>query len=51
MSAIEKCCQDKAIGIVDLLDNPVPYENPECSVQISMDDVDVKRQEEFRPGG
>ncbi len=51
MSAIEKCCQDKAIGTVDLLNNPVPYENPECSVQISIDDVNVKRQEEFRPGG
>ena len=51
MAAIEKCCQDKAIGPEDLLKNRVPYENPECSVQISIDDVNVKRQEEFRPGG
>jgi len=51
ISAINKCCQDKDISAVDILSNPVPYENPESSVQISIDDVNVKKQEEFRPGG
>ncbi len=51
MSAIDKCCQDKDISIEVILSNPVSYENPESSTQISIDDVNVKKQEEFRPGG
>ena len=51
MSAIDKCCQDKDISVEAILSNPVPYENPENSTRISIDDVNVKKQEEFRPGG
>lgn len=51
MSAIDKCRQDKDISVEAILSNPVPYENPENSTQISIDDVNVKKQEEFRPGG
>lgn len=51
ISAIDKCCQDKDISVEIILSNPVPYENSESSTQISIDDVNVKKQEEFRPGG
>jgi hypothetical protein len=51
ISAIDKCCQDKDISVEVILSNPVPYENSESSTQISIDDVNVKKQEEFRPGG
>ena len=43
MSAIDKCCQDKDISAEAILSNPVPYENPENSTQISIDDVNVKK--------
>ncbi len=51
ISAIDKCCQDKDISAENILNNPVPYENTGSSTQISIDDVNVKKQEEFRPGG
>ncbi len=51
ISAIDKCCQDKDIRVEDILSNPVPYEDPESSIKISIDDVNVKKQEECRPGG
>jgi len=51
ISAIDKCCRDKDIRVEDILSNPVPYEDPESSTQISIDDVNVKKQEESRPGG
>jgi hypothetical protein len=51
MSAIDKCRQDKDISAEAILNNPVPYENPENSTRISIDDVNVKKQEENRPGG
>ena len=51
INAIDKCCQDKGINVGDIFSNPVPYENSESSTQISIDDVNVKKQEEFRPGG
>jgi hypothetical protein len=31
-----------------LLDNKIPYEDPECTVNISDDDVKVKKQKEKR---
>lgn len=34
----------------DILNNPVPYENPETTVNITVDDVTVKKQEENRNG-
>jgi hypothetical protein len=49
-TAIEKCRQDNNIG-VDILSNPVPYESPWQSTNIAIDDVNVKKQEEIRPGG
>lgn len=51
ISAIDKCCRDKDISVENILNNPVPYEDPENSTQVSIDDVNVKKQEEFRPGG
>ena len=51
INAVDKCCRDKDINIEAILRNPVPYENPERSTEISIDDVNVKKQEEFRPGG
>ena len=51
VKAVEKCCQDQEINVDAVLRNPVPYENPENSTEISIDDVNVKKQEEFRPGG
>lgn len=51
MSAIDKCRQDKDISVEAIISNPVPYETPENSTRISIDDVNVKKQEEFRPGG
>ncbi len=51
MSAIDKCCRDQDIRVEDILSNPVPYEDPESSTQVSIDDVNVKKQEESRPGG
>ena len=51
ISAIDKCCRDKDICVENILNNPVPYEDPENSTQVSIDDVNVKKQEEFRPGG
>ncbi len=51
LTTVEKCCQDQDINVDSVLRNPVPYENPENSTEISIDDVNVKKQEEFRPGG
>ena len=51
LNAVDKCCRDQDINIEAILRNPVPYENPERSTEISIDDVNVKKQEEFRPGG
>ncbi len=48
-AAIEKCCQDKYIDYAPMT-NPVPYENPERSTNIAIDDVNVKKQEEQREG-
>ncbi|MDL1989191.1 MAG: hypothetical protein LWX08_16470 [Deltaproteobacteria bacterium] len=49
-AAIDRCRQDKDIG-VDILSNPVPYEDPGRSTNVAIDDVNVKKQEESRPGG
>ncbi|MBW1834819.1 MAG: hypothetical protein JRI62_08705, partial [Deltaproteobacteria bacterium] len=35
----------------DILNNPVAYEDPEESINIAIDDVIVKKQEEIRKGG
>ena len=43
--------RDKNVSVESILNNPVPYEDPENSTQVSIDDVNVKKQEEFRPGG
>ena len=51
IDAVDKCCLDQDINVEAILKNPVPYENPESSTEISIDDVNVKRQEENRPGG
>lgn len=51
LNAIDNCCRDQNINIEAILRNPVPYENPERSTAISIDDVNVKKQEECRPGG
>ena len=51
LTTVEKCCQDQDINVDSVLRNPVPYEDPENSTEISIDDVNVKKQEEFRPGG
>lgn len=49
-AAIEKCRQDTTIEY-DLFENPVPYENPESTTNVAIDDVVVKKQEEQREGG
>ncbi len=49
--AVNKCLQDKNISIDDILNNYVPYEDPERSIKVAIDDVHVKKQEESRPGG
>lgn len=51
ISAVDKCCRDQDINVEAILRNPVPYENPEYCTEISIDDVNVKKQEEYRPGG
>ena len=51
LNAVDKCCRDNNINAEDILNNPVPYEDPGSSTRISIDDVHVKKQEEFRPGG
>jgi len=37
-------------AVTDILNNPVYYEDPEKTVNISIDDVNVKKQEETRTG-
>ncbi|MBE9592520.1 MAG: hypothetical protein IMF19_03480, partial [Proteobacteria bacterium] len=49
-AAIDNCRQDNHTGD-SILANPVPYENPESSVKIAIDDVIVKKQEETRKCG
>jgi Uncharacterised protein family (UPF0236) len=51
LKTVDHCCQDQEINVDAIFSNPVPYENPENSTEISIDDVNVKKQEEFRPGG
>ncbi len=51
ITAIDRCRQDQDIGVDDILNNPVPYEYPGRSTNIAIDDVNVKKQEETRPGG
>jgi hypothetical protein len=46
ISASESISDDYMLS--DLLCNPVCFENPDCSVNIAMDDVGVKRQNETR---
>ena len=41
-------CQARVNVDGDLSENPVPYEAPECTVNISIDDVGVKRQKAER---
>jgi hypothetical protein len=48
-AAIDNCRQDNTGD--SILANPVPYENPESSVNIAIDDVIVKKQEETRKCG
>ena len=51
--AVDKCLQDKNVSVStdDILSNRVPYEDPERSTNVAIDDVNVKKQEESRPGG
>jgi hypothetical protein len=51
IEAIDKCRQDKDICVEDILSNSVPYEDPGKSINVAIDDVNVKKQEELRPGG
>ncbi len=37
LNAVDKCCRDQDINIEAILRNPVPYENPERSTEISID--------------
>lgn len=43
-------CQERMKVDCDLSENPMPYEVPECAVNISIDDVGVKRQKAEREG-
>jgi len=45
--AVEKCTGDPSVHD-EILNNPVPYEDPENTVNISIDDVNVKKQKEAR---
>ncbi len=45
--AVEKCTGDPS-SRDEILNNPVPYEDPENTVNISIDDVTVKKQKEAR---
>ena len=47
--AIEKCRESCEFSD-DILNNPVVYEHPENSINIAVDDVIVKKQEENREG-
>lgn len=49
-AAIDRCQQNANI-VADTLSNPVPYEDPQQSTNVAIDDVNVKKQEESRPGG
>lgn len=49
-AAIERCRLENHTGD-NILANPVPYENPESSVNVAIDDVIVKKQEETRECG
>jgi len=51
IEAIDKCRQDKDICVEDILSNSVPYEDSGKSIKVAIDDVNVKKQEELRPGG
>jgi len=51
IEAIDKCRQDKDTCVEDILSNSVPYEDPGKSINVAIDDVNVKKQEELRPGG
>jgi hypothetical protein len=51
IEAIDKCRQDKDICVEDILSNSVPYEDPGKSINVAIDDVNVKKQEELRLGG
>lgn len=51
ITAIDRCRQDQDIDVDDILSNPVPYEDPGRSTNVAIDDVNVKKQEEARPGG
>ena len=46
--ALEQCRQPERV-VQRMQANPVPYEDPHQSVNISVDDVGVKRQSEHRP--
>lgn len=45
--AVEKCTDDSSMRD-DILKNPVPYEDPENTLNRSIDDVNVKKQKEVR---
>ena len=44
-------CHEKCEYPDEILNNPVAYEDPEESINIAIDDVIVKRQEDIRKGG
>ncbi len=44
-------CHEKCEYPDKILNNPVAYEDPEESINIAIDDVIVKRQEDIRKGG
>jgi hypothetical protein len=47
--ALLECAPDSG-WVADMADNPVPYEDPAHSAQVSLDDVNVKRQKATRQG-
>lgn len=45
--AIQACAPEPG-WVAEMTDNPVPYEDPDRSAQVSLDDVNVKRQKATR---
>ncbi len=43
-------CAPAPEWVAEMTDNPVPYEDPVHSTNVSLDDVNVKRQKDTRPG-
>lgn len=50
VSPAVQACAPAAEWVTEMADNPVPYEDPAQSTQVSLDDVGVKRQKATRKG-